>query len=349
MNNRKKMYNKTERYTEAVKSAAKILLSEKRKNNIMKKYLLVLVALVSYNFLDAQQISLNSQYINNDLVQNPAVAGTQKYAPIKLSIRRNWIGVAEAPAVQTISGHMSANNIGLGAIIFNDNFGPEQHIGTQIVASYKNSFTRNFHYSFALAPTLFQYSLDERYFEMERPDDPLITYSIENRLLFDLSAGAYFYGTKRGVDGHKYYFGVTVANMVRSRLKTNQVTVARMVYHYTIMGGFRHDFKGKARDYAIEPSILIKTTGRTMPIPQFDVSMKFHYKIDRSNKFWTMLSLRSFDSFIVGMGLEHKQYIFGCAYDFTFSDLSAITTGSIEMIFGMKIGKGSTSRGRTFY
>jgi type IX secretion system PorP/SprF family membrane protein len=114
-----------------------------------------------------------------------------------------------------------------------------------------------------------------------------------------------------------------------------------MVRHYFAMGGYKFTFANSPQ-LEIEPSVLMKMTEVTPP--QFDVNIKMYYNKD----YWFGLSIRPGDSFVSAIGFKHNQYYFGYAYDFTFSDLSAYTFGSQEIIFGMNIGE-NVRRSRSFF
>ncbi len=287
--------------------------------------------------LNAQQLPLYSQYMMNDFFINPAIAGSKDYSPVLLSIHKQWIGINNSPSTQTLSGHtmLSNNNVGLGAIIFNDDFGPESHIGLQAIYSYHFHIDRLNKISLGLSAIAMQYKMDQRFFNLTIYDDPAITYMVEKTIVPDATFGVYSYGKK-------YYAGITAAHLFESKLKINRnIDENTMVRHYFVMGGYKFTFPNSPQ-FEIEPSVLMKMTEVTPP--QFDVNIKMYYDQD----YWFGMSIRPGDSFVAALGFKHKQYYFGYAYDFTFSDLSAYTFGSQEIIFGMNIGE-NTRRSRSFF
>ena len=92
------------------------------------------------SFAEAQQVPLYSQYMMNGFLLNPAVAGSEGYTAVNLTVREQWLGLKDAPKTQALSGQtrmlknsfISKNssirkrqrlssrsgNIGLGAIYF---------------------------------------------------------------------------------------------------------------------------------------------------------------------------------------------------------------------------------------
>jgi len=112
------------------------LLDKKR---IMKKKSLILTSLLFLGFVtNAQQIALNTQYMFNDFIINPAVAGTKNYAPLSFSFRRQWMGMDDAPVTQNLSLHSYiGKNTGAGAYFYNDVAGPTRRTGFCGAFSYQ--------------------------------------------------------------------------------------------------------------------------------------------------------------------------------------------------------------------
>ena len=113
------------------------------------------------NEVIGQQIVLNSQYMFNDFAINPAVAGTKNYAPITIDIRRQWVGIREAPAAQHLSYHGHVHKqIGAGG--YNDVAGPVSGrtglmaaLSTQIAPTYATRL------SFGIAGSFTQFVMDK--------------------------------------------------------------------------------------------------------------------------------------------------------------------------------------------
>ncbi|HXK80767.1 MAG TPA: type IX secretion system membrane protein PorP/SprF [Bacteroidales bacterium] len=304
----------------------------------MKKLLLPLIAtLFISSSLLGQQLPLYSQYFLNDFIINPAVAGSEEYSPIKLSIHKQWVGINDSPSTQSISGHtmLENNNVGIGGIIFNDAFGPVSHTGIQAVYSYHFHIDRINKISLGLAAIAFQYKMDQRFFELTTYDDPAITYMIEKTIVPDATFGVYAYGKH-------YWAGITAAHLFQSKLKINRnLDENTMVRHYFLMGGYKIHFPNNDL-VQIEPSVMLKMTEVT-PL-QFDINLKLYYNKD----YWFGVSIRPQDSFVAAFGIKHQRYYLGYAYDFTFSDLSSYTIGSQEIVFGVNIGE-PVKRGRSFF
>jgi type IX secretion system PorP/SprF family membrane protein len=249
----------------------------------MKRLLLgiLFTVLAGTAYLNAQQLPLYSQYMLNDFFINPAIAGSKSYSPVLLSIHKQWIGIKDSPSTQTLSGHtmLANNNVGIGAIIFNDDFGPESHIGLQAIYSYHFHIDRLNKISLGLAAIAFQYKMDQRFFNLTIYDDPAITYMVEKTIVPDATFGVYAYGKR-------YYGGITASHLFQSKLKINRnIEENKMVRHYFVMGGYKFIFPNSPQ-LEIEPSVLMKMTEITPP--QFDINVKMYYDKD----YWFGMSIR---------------------------------------------------------
>jgi type IX secretion system PorP/SprF family membrane protein len=73
----------------------------------MKKNLLLLTifsALTVYS-VNAQQRPYYTQYILNNFIVNPAVAGIENYTDVKISHRMQWVGLQDAPVTTYFTIH----------------------------------------------------------------------------------------------------------------------------------------------------------------------------------------------------------------------------------------------------
>src|SRR4051812_32511326 len=105
----------------------------------------------------AQQLPEMSQYLNNDFLLNPAIAGTKAYAPATIGYRVQWLNFTDQPTTQIGSIHGSMNkNVGIGLAIVNAVAGPTSMTSAQFAYSYKIKLNEKLKLSFGLAPMLIQ-------------------------------------------------------------------------------------------------------------------------------------------------------------------------------------------------
>ncbi|HNL83547.1 MAG TPA: type IX secretion system membrane protein PorP/SprF, partial [Chitinophagaceae bacterium] len=73
----------------------------------MKKILPLLTVLFAVCTIstNAQQRPYYTQYILNNFIVNPAVAGIENYTDVKLSHRMQWVGLQDAPVTTYFTIH----------------------------------------------------------------------------------------------------------------------------------------------------------------------------------------------------------------------------------------------------
>jgi type IX secretion system PorP/SprF family membrane protein len=303
----------------------------------MKRLLLISIIILSIsNLINAQQIPLFSQYMMNDLFINPAVSGSKDYSPLQLSIHKQWVGIEGSPASQTVSFHtlLPNNHMGVGVALFNEVFGSESNFGFHANYAYHFNVDKYNRISLGLSAVLMRYGVDLRRATLTQPGDPAVPNDIEKTILPNANFGVYAYG-------EKYFGGFSIMNLFHVPLKINKNTDENFVVrHYFLMGGYTFELPNDI--WEVEPTLLMKMTGKTRP--QLDFGARMYYDKD----FWFGISFRPNDAFIANIGFKYKQYYASYAYDFTVSKLSRHSMGSQEIIFGMNIGE-NIRRRRTFY
>ena len=106
----------------------------------------------------AQQLAQYSQYMNNNYVINPAVAGTEDYIDVKFSYRTQWTGLDGAPKTYYASVNSSLGKLrtqpkrrmhdwekgyhAIGAIVYRDETGPISRTGLYGSYTYNLALTR---------------------------------------------------------------------------------------------------------------------------------------------------------------------------------------------------------------
>jgi type IX secretion system PorP/SprF family membrane protein len=75
----------------------------------MKKVVSIIVLIMSVYWVKGQAKSSYSQYVLNNYILNPAVAGIENYTDVKISTRNQWTGINGAPVTTYISMHAPIN------------------------------------------------------------------------------------------------------------------------------------------------------------------------------------------------------------------------------------------------
>ena len=103
-----------------------------------KKLILVLVLFLFVQESKSQQLPIFSQYMFNDYVINPGVAGTFDYIPLRMTYRNQWTGFTGAPKTFTLTAHSAvSDHIGLGSMLYTDVTGPISISGAMFSGALK--------------------------------------------------------------------------------------------------------------------------------------------------------------------------------------------------------------------
>jgi type IX secretion system PorP/SprF family membrane protein len=294
----------------------------------MKKIILILVCSISASVY-AQQLPLYSQYMLDNFLLNPAVAGSVDYFPIRLTARQQWVGIKDAPSTQALSANylFEYQKLGVGGYIFNDKFGPISRIGVQAAAAYHLPLPGiKSKLGIGLALKAFQFKFDESKLKAIDNNDAALTYGTITQFVPDADFGLYLYNKK-------YFVGLSATQLLQLNINFGDSSIDKnqIVRHYYFMAGYKFTLSD---DFDLEPSLLVKGTMQTPW--QIDFNAKGYYK----NNYWLGVSYRSSKDLVIMIGLKVKKYYFGYAFDHTFSNLSNYTSGSHEILIGVNVTEG---------
>ncbi|MBN4072213.1 type IX secretion system membrane protein PorP/SprF [Flavobacteriales bacterium AH-315-E23] len=297
----------------------------------MYKYIfgLLFVFIVSGKMSQAQQLPQYSQYLINDYVLNPGITGSKEYFEAKTNHRFQWVGLTDAPRTFILSMHgpIKAKNMGVGGYLFTDVTGPTSRVGAYGSYAYHIDLNGDdMKLSFGLFGGIMQYNIDGSKISLADQTDPLNKIGIESILIPDAGFGTYWYGKQ-------HYLGISVPQLLQNKLKLSDTgnEIGRLTSHVFVMGGYKFEVGG---DFEVEPSVLMKYVAPT-PV-QFDLSAKVIYQ----KMFWLGGSFRTDDamSVLVGYSFEEKLF-FGYSYDFTITDLKNYSSGTHEVMLGIRFDR----------
>ncbi len=275
----------------------------------------------------AQQLSQSSQYMFNNFIINPAVAGSDEKIPVIGVVRRQWVGIKDAPVTQTVSSHAYVGqNIGIGVGIYNDVTGPTRRTGINVSGARHIQINKeqDTWLSLGLGALFFQYSFDPSKLTFDQPDDPAILAASYNKFTPDFCSGAFYYSKD-------YYVGLSVQNMLQMKTNLFDITVRNdnnIRRNYFLTAGY--DFVINEL-YTFSPSFLVKATNGA-PV-QADINAKLHI----INRVWAGISYRTSDALIPMIGFNSDRIYFGYTYDIGLSKLRKYQHGSHEVFVGFKL------------
>ena len=266
----------------------------------MKKIILIFSIVLIGNMLYAQQQSLYSQYMYNQFLINPATTGNVDYIPVRLTARQQWVGIKDAPSTQSISAHMplAKKNMGIGASVFADRFGPETKMGIQLTYSYilKISSRNSTKLAFGVAARALQYKLDYNRMTALESDDELLYQNSESTFVPDADFGIYLYNDK-------YFIGISATQLVGLPIEITQTVTkeGEMIRHYYLHGGYKFNL---GKDFQLEPSVMARLT-EVSPF-SIDINLRAIYQ----KNYWLGFSYRSSNTLVALLGIK-ETFCFG--------------------------------------
>ncbi|GGH05972.1 PorP/SprF family type IX secretion system membrane protein [Mucilaginibacter phyllosphaerae] len=323
---------------------------------MLKKLLLILLFFVLTITAFAQQRPQYTQYIFNNYLLNPAVAGIENYTDIKLGYRSQWTGLEGAPVTAYFSinaplgteftqGDANAfpasggaspysrsyvqdyraaePHHGIGFMLVTDKAGPIDQTNMAATYAYHLGITENLNLAVGVSAGFNHLYLNTSLITLENPDDPTLRNINNNQWKPDASVGIWAYAAN-------YYVGASVQQIIpNSQYFTtrNNLNLNKTVPHYFLTGGYKIPLSD---DVTFLPSALLKFIP---PAPTtFDVNMKLSFR----DRFWFGGSYRKDDSFGILAGFNLNSYInVSYSYDATTSALRTVSNGSHEIVLGI--------------
>ena len=327
----------------------------------MKKLLLLALAGAGLSLsASAQQRPQYSQYMMNNYLLNPAVTGVEDFLDFKAGMRRQWVGLEGAPVTYYASAHAAIgkqgtihtpfslsqpkgqrptsrgrqassrfNKVsphhGVGALVELDKIGPLSTKGVHMSYAYHQPLAQTMRVSLGLSAGWRQFSLNADEFNTYTQNDPAVLTGNVNSSNFDLGAGLWLYSPT-------FYVGASAAQLLGNQLDFSGTgsSEGKLLPHFFGTAGVRINV---SNDFAFVPSLLVKVAN---PAPaSFDLNLKGVY----AEAVWGGISWRQDDAVSVMVGGNITPRISaGYSYDFTTSTLNKVSSGSHEVVLGLRMG-----------
>jgi type IX secretion system PorP/SprF family membrane protein len=218
------------------------------KTNIWSKVLVVLGVAIS-NIAIAQQAPQYTQYIFNELVINPAYAGSKGIINLNATYRNQWTGLDGAPTTQflSIDGPTAKSNLGWSGHILHDKIGAQSQTGVYAGASTSIKMDEKTKLSFGLSFGAVQYTIDGTKLNSGSGiPDPAVPQTRESKVLPDVKIGAFLHTDR-------FFAGLTAASLVP--FDSDNMFIATPRRHFFLSTGYTFDLNSEMR---LKPSILVK-------------------------------------------------------------------------------------------
>ncbi len=294
----------------------------------MKKFLYITVIALLVTNLQAQQLQQYTQYMLNDLAINPAVAGKDNFADMRSNNRYQWVGMTDAPRTYMLTLHSPLKNrhMGLGTHIYTDIVGPTRRVGISLAYAYHIKIAEKTRLSLGLNAGIQQWGIDgHKLYLHDAGDDNLLT-QYQTRIVPDFGAGIY-------VHNEKWYLGFSAPQLYQSPIKLypDGDHKGTLVTHFLLNGAYKFDIND---DFKVEPSFLAKYAN---PAPiKVDIGVRVIYQ----EQVWLGVGYRHNDALTALVGFMYKNYLMiGYSYDFTTTNLKNYSSGTHELMLGLRFSK----------
>ena len=301
----------------------------------MKRILILILVICFAGALKAQQLPQITQYMNNNYVINPAVAGMYDYYQVNTTIRNQWVGMNEGPRTSVISIYgKHSDHVGLGGTVYNDVTGPTSRMGGSASYTYAFQLTQKVKLSLAMQGGFTQFKIIKENISVRDQNDPLMIGGDVLRTLPDATFGL-------NVSGNKWYIGAAIPQLLSSELKLMDDNFARiydttsqngnLASHIYVLGSYTYNINSII---SIQPSFLLKSVAGAKT--QIDFGVKSDYKeiiwLGMNYKMNNDLSSRSA---LLGYNINDRFNI-GYSYGMPSSNTSNYYSGSHEFMLGVK-------------
>ncbi len=287
-------------------------------------YILLLFLAGSMN-LTGQQLPQYSQYMFNDFVINPALAGVHDYYQIRTNHRFQWVGMVDPPLTNSIAfyGPHTKMDMGFGGYIYTDVTGPTSRTGATGSYAYNIAITPDIRLSMGLSFSVLQYKIDGTQLTPQDPSDYVIQGVVSTTYVPDAGIGVYMYADE-------FYAGISVAQLLNNKLTIfdEKTGLNKLKSHLFITGGYRFEVDP---DWILEPAVIIKATA-----PK-EFRFELNTKVEWQEMVWAGIGYRFHEaiSLMAGYNYDDKFY-FGYAYDIGITDLRKYNLGSHELMIGYR-------------
>ena len=303
------------------------------------KTCLLFLVFFSIKSMSQETLPIYTDYLSDNVfLVHPAAAGIGNSSKLRFTARQQWIGVPNAPALQTISFHSKFNErskAAYGLVLFNDKNGFHSQQGLQGTYAYhlpRGNGKLFEQLSFGLAFTFVQNQSDQRTFSGDRPG--VVSQIIESTSYYNADFSMAYH---RG--GLSSYF--TVKNLFLTAKNNLNIQEPLDLRNYILSVGY---YFGQENVVQLEPSVMFQfreSTGERLA----DFNLKV-YKTLADTEIWAALSYRrNFDvnsiddaSYISPIvGLNYKNFMFSYTYTKQLNEVLFAENGFHQISIGVNL------------
>jgi type IX secretion system PorP/SprF family membrane protein len=279
--------------------------------------LLSALAVFSPGRVQAQQDPLQSFYLNDKLLFNPAYAGSRDRFSATLQYRHQWVGIAGAPrtAVATAQGALKNERFGLGFVLQDDQLGVTRQTGLRGAYAYRIPAGPG-RLSLGLNGGLTWHRADLQSLQLFDEDDLLFSLN-ENRLLPNAGFGIWYDA------GERFYASLSAPRLIRGAYLPDGRS--REGRHYFASAGY---LAGNGQ------VLRVRTMGLVRVVENAPVQAEANAALELMRTVWIGAGLRSNPAVTGQLIINLPQGMSaGYSYDMDLRQLGGFNRGSHEFFF----------------
>ena len=288
--------------------------------------LIVILLLLSTSGLWAQQRPIQSLYMFDPLLLNPAYAGTQVQLSATAIYRNQWINLEGAPKTMTGTVHSGflRNRLGLGLIFTDDQIGIHHDVSVYGAYAYRINLSKRTTLSMGLQGGFNNIKSDYNKLNLKNPGDPNL-FGVLQKVNPNVGAGLY-------LRHNSYFLSFSVPYMINNTVfdfEDQTVGLSRQRRYYYLMAGTKVPLSEYIDFF---PGVLMRFQDRAPYSMDLNGTMVLYKTVGLG------LSYRNSDGLIGLFELQlNDNFHVGYSYDFTASDLNQFSAGTHEVMLNYRV------------
>lgn len=273
----------------------------------------------------AQQRPIQSLYMFDPLLINPAYAGNQVQLTATSIYRNQWVNLEGAPKTFTTTIHSGfrKSRVGAGILLSNDVIGIHNDVGLYGCYSYRIPIDRESSVTFGLQGGFNSLTSDYNKLNLKTLADPNLA-GVDRKFNPNFGAGIYY--RKSG-----FYAGFSVPYILDNKVVGIEAisSTAKQKRYYYLMSGFTKKISNNVK---LVPSVLLR----------MQESAPFSFDVNAIVVLYDAVGLgasyRLNDAVVLLFELQlNDNFHVGYAYDITTSALNQYSNGSHELMVNYRI------------
>lgn len=301
---------------------------------MMKKLIILVMSLTTF-FVWGQQRPMQSLYMFDPLLINPAYAGNHVQLSATSIYRNQWVNFPGAPKTLTATVHSGfrGSRAGVGIIAGRDEIGIHGENSLYLAYSYKIPLSQynNTTLSFGLQGGFNDFKSDYTKLNIRDPNDPYETV-VNRTFTWNFGAGVY-------LRSDKFYVGLSVPYGLNNKVVDfeNLESSAVQRRYYYLTGGL---IKQVSPNVKLLPSTLIRVQERAPFSFDLNLVTVFYDVVGlgvsyRNGGDWNAFNA---DAFVALFELQiNENFHVGYAYDHTMSAIGSYSNGSHEIMVNYRV------------